>query len=178
MLVRHGFVPKDMLAGQIRPILKNNKLCKTKSNNYRPIMNSSVFLKTFEYTLLPILSKALKLNDQQMGFRNNSSCLNTVMILKEIIHKYNMEGSNVHVAFIDLSKAFDRVEHNKLIKKLRDTDLSGQIINVLDFMLKKSDIHVSIGNKVGKSWKAEIGTRQGGILSPLLFNFYLKESIA
>ena len=175
--IRHGFVPKDMLAGQIRPILKNNKLCKTKSDNYRPIMNSSVFLKTFEYTLLPILSKALKLNDQQMGFRNNSSCLNTVMILKEIIHKYNMEGSNVHVAFIDLSKAFDRVEHNKLIKKLRDTDLSGQIINVLDFMLKKSDIHVSIGNKVGKSWKAEIGTRQGGILSPLLFNFYLKESI-
>ena len=140
-------------------------------------MNSSVFLKTFEYCLLPSLTKGLILSDLQMGFRSNSNCTNTVMILKELISNYNNEGSNVHCGFIDLSKAFDRVDHAILINKMRSTNLSSHIINVIEYMLSNSNIHVSFGKTVGPSWKSELGTRQGGIISPLLFNFYLKECV-
>ena len=175
--IKHSFLPKHMLSGQIRPIIKNNKACKTKSDNFRPIMNSSVFLKAFEYCLLPILSRNLHLNDLQMGFREKSSCLNTVMYLKEIINIYNKQNSNVHCAFLDLSKAFDLVDHNILIEKLKSTRLPSQIVLTIEFMLKNSDIHVSFNKKIGNAWQSEIGTRQGGILSPLLFNFYMKDCI-
>ena len=166
-----------MLSGEIRPILKNNRVCRTKSSNYRPIMRSSIFLKTFEYSLLPILSRNLKLNDLQLGFRENTSCLNTVMYLKEIISKYNKANTNVHCAFLDLSKAFDLIDHGILVNKLKKTGLSAPIISTVEYMLKNSDIHVSVNNKIGNPWRSEIGTRQGGILSPIIFNFYLKECI-
>ena len=175
--IKHSFVPTKMLSGEIRPILKNDRICRSNSDNYRPIMNSSVFLKTFEYSLLPILSRNLNLNDLQMGFRENTSCINTVMYLKEIISKYNKANSNVHCAFLDLSKAFDLVDHGILVKKLRKTGLSSPIVSTLEFMLNNSDIHVSLNNKTGNAWRSEIGTRQGGVLSPLLFNFYVKECI-
>ena len=132
--IRHGFLPNQMLRGEIRPIIKNNKASKSDSNNFRPIMNSSVFLKTFEYCLLPSLTKGLILSDLQMGFRNNSNCTNTVIILKELISNYNNEGSNVHCGFIDLSKAFDRVNHVILFNKLKLTNLSGQIINIVEYI--------------------------------------------
>ena len=175
--IKHSFIPRKMLSGEIRPIIKNNKACKTKSDNFRPIMNSSVFLKVFEYCLLPILSSNLHLHDLQMGFRDNSSCLNTVMYLKEVISLYNKQSSNVHCAFLDLSKAFDLVDHSILVEKLKSTELPSQVVLTIEYMLKNSDIHVSFNRIVGNAWKSEIGTRQGGILSPLLFNFYMKKCI-
>ena len=140
-------------------------------------MNSFVLLKLFEYCLSPNISGNLHLNDLQMGFRNHSGCINTVMILKEIIGNYDREGSNVHCAMLDLSKAFDRLNPNILIQKLRSTNISNMIVDTLEFMLKNSNVHVSFNNTVGNSWRSVLGTRQGGILSPLLFNFYLKECV-
>ena len=99
------------------------------------------------------------------------------MYLKEIIAQYNKANSNVHCAFIDLSKAFDMVDHNVLIKKLKTAGLSSPIVSTLEYMLKNSNVHVSFNNKIGNAWRSEIGTRQGGVLSPILFNFYVKECI-
>ena len=64
--LRHNFIPKAMLKGQIRPTLKNGKP-KKESRSYRPVMNSSVFLENFEYYLLPVVIDHFPLNRNQFG---------------------------------------------------------------------------------------------------------------
>ena len=58
----------------IRPGIKDNTVCKTKLENYRLVMRFALLLKEFEYMLLPLLTINLKLYDQQLGYRNQSSC--------------------------------------------------------------------------------------------------------
>ena len=170
-------MPLDMLHGEIRPIIKDKKVCKSKLENYRPIMNSSVFLKVFEYLLLPILQKYLAPSKQQVGFTPHSSCANAVTLLKEIIHNYNSDGSEVFCAFVDLCKAFDNIDHEILIGKLSRTNLPRLLVNILSAMLRNTYAHVKFDNVKGNPWRITSGTRQGGILSPLLFNFYLKSLV-
>ena len=175
--MRHGFVPENMLFGQIRPKKKDNNLCKTKIENYRPIMQNHMLLKTLEYILLPILTKNLPLYDQQMGYRTQSSCTFTVTIMKEIIMQYNKENTNVHCAMIDLSKAFDDINHDILIEKLLKTRLPKIIVRSIGYMLRNTFAEVHFNEGISEKWKIKKGSRQGGVLSPLLFNFYVKGCI-
>ena len=125
----HKLVPRKMLGGQIKPIIKNNSLSKIDSSNYRPVMNSSNLLKVFEYCLQPFLSNHLKLNNLQFGFRTKTSCPSAVLVLKETVLKYTRENSNVHCAMVDLSKAFDRINYSILMTKLRATSLQYMYYN-------------------------------------------------
>ena len=175
--INHSFLPLDMLHGEIRPIIKDKKICKSKLQNYRPIMNSSVFLKVFEYLLLPILRKYLSPIDQQVGFTPHSSCTNSITLLKEVVLNYNADDSEVYCAFMDLSKAFDNINHKILIDKLLKTDLPRMLVNILSAMFQNTYAHVKFDNIHGNPWRITSGTRQGGILSPLLFNFYLRSLV-
>ena len=73
-----------MLYGEIRPRMKDNTLCKTKLENYKPVIKSSLLLKVFEYMLLPLLTYNFKLCDQQLWYRNQFSCTYKVIIMKKI----------------------------------------------------------------------------------------------
>ena len=173
--ITHSHVPEKLMAGEIRPIIKDNLKDKNSSDNYRPIMNSSNFLKLFEYCLLNKLEKFLKINRLQFGFRKHTSCLMTTAILKEIVSHYNSKGSNVYTVFVDLKKAFDKVNHKILIAKLIDKNVSPVLIKLLLDMYNKQFVNVIFNNIKGSSWKIGNGVRQGGILSPLLFNFYIND---
>ena len=83
-----------MIYREIRPRMKDNTICKTKIENFRPIMKSHMLLKVLEYVLLPILIKNLILCDQQLGYRIQSSCTYTVTIMKEIITSEQSERNS------------------------------------------------------------------------------------
>ena len=64
-----------MLKGNIRPTVKNSSGNKTDSKNYRPVMNSSNFLKVIEYLLLPHLEKHLPIHENQFAYRPATGCI-------------------------------------------------------------------------------------------------------
>ena len=73
-MLSHTFIPHEMLKGEISPILRSGKGCKSDSTNYRPIMRSSNLLKMLENLLIPSFERNLKINPRQFGFRPNTNC--------------------------------------------------------------------------------------------------------
>ena len=119
----HAYLPKDLLRREIRPILESGKVRGTLSNNYRPVMNSSSIFKLFEYCIQPVLTKHLRISANQFGFRKQTSCQNAIIFLKETVPSYTSEGSKVHCAFTDMSKAFDKLQHSLILTKIDSTSV-------------------------------------------------------
>ena len=175
--ISHNYVPVPMIYGEIRPVIKCKALGKGDSNNYRPVMNSGMFIKVLEYCLLEKITDKIRLNKHQFGFRKQTGCLQAIAIVKETIFKYNSEGSNVHCATVDLSKAFDKLNWKLLFNKLASTDLKRDIIDFIRVMYDQTFVHTLFNGTKSCTWKIGNGVRQGGILSPFLFCFYLDSTL-
>jgi hypothetical protein len=173
--ITHNYIPKDLLIGQIRPLVKDRLKDLTLSGNYRPIMNSSNLLKIFEYCILFKLEKKIKLSPRQLGFIKKTSCLMASSILRETAFNYTTAGSNVHCAFIDLTKAFDKINFYILLEKMIDKNIPPPLIKIIRTMYENQYVNVCYNNTESNFWKIGNGARQGAILSPLIFNFYVND---
>jgi hypothetical protein len=171
----HGYMPSAMLRGEIRPIIKDKLGSMSNSENYRPITIATNCLKIFEYCIVGNLNNSITLDPNQFGFRKDTSTIMAISMLKETVMNYNRNGSKVYSAFLDLSKAFDKVNHNTLMYKLIDSRVSPIIVNILLHMYGNQNVNVAFNGAIGDSWRLRNGVRQGGIISPLLFNFYIND---
>ena len=98
-----------------------------------------------------------------------------VFVIKELLRYYMKHGSCMYVAFLDASKAFDRVNHTKLFSKLLKLGVPKWIIKVLVQWYCNQSMCVRWGSAFSDFFLVNNGVRQGGILSPLLFNVYINE---
>ena len=162
-----------MIKGIITPIVKNKfgNLCS--SDNYRPIMNSSVFLKLFEYCLLLKIEPYIKLNDRQHGFRKSYSTATACFMLRETILNYTQSHSSVYSCFLDISKAFDTVDHSILIYELHKRGVPACLVNIIEYWYDNQFVNVKFNDSLSQEWKIGNGVRQGGVLSGLLFSIYI-----
>ena len=168
----HNHFPDKLLSGVIRPSVMDRSGNFKSSSNYREIMISSNFMKILEYIILPFIRK-IPVNPTQFSYRKNTSTILATLILKETIKLYIDNGNCVFSCFLDLSKAFERVEHSILIVKLRDKRVPDFIINILCSIFSNSLAKVYFNGCFSQSWLLRKGTRQGGILSAYLFNTYI-----
>ncbi len=144
VFVCHGYLTEKILYGENRPFIKNKLNNKCESNNFRPVMVSSNMLKLFEYCLLPRMDRHLKLDQHQFGYRKNMGCLNVVSKLKETILNYTNKNTNVHTAVLDMSKAFDKINHNIVVKKLEEeTELPTPIIKMIKYMNENQNVWIT-----------------------------------
>ena len=116
--IRHSFIPKQFRLGTIIPIVKDHHGYHGDKNNYRGITISPILSKIFEHSLKIIFDKFLSSSPWQFGFKRKSSTLHAAYCLKESINYYVENGSRVFCAFLDASKAFDRLIHSGLFLKL------------------------------------------------------------
>ena len=147
------------------------------SDYYRHVMNSSVFLKLFEYCLLIRMDPFIRLDDRQHGFRKNYSTATACFVLKETVLNYTNASSNVYGCFLDISKAFDSINHNVLLNKLLEMGIPGYIVNIIEFWYKNQNVCVKYRGALSDEWKLMNGVRQGGVLSGLLFSVYINTLI-
>jgi len=174
MLFLHGLVPQDFGKGIIIPLVKNLDGDKTSCDNYRGITISSVLSKVFELVLMRNLQSYLQSDNLQFGFKKNSSCAHAIFALRSVVDYYCKSGSTITICSLDISKAFDRVDHYALLTLLMDRQvgLPKQFIVMLSWF-QCCVAAVRWGRSLSFFFTIHAGVRQGGLLSPLLFSVYM-----
>ena len=171
----HGWLPAKMISVILVPIIKDKTGKINCSSNYRPIALSSILSKVLETIIFNKLQYYLVTCDNQFGFKPKHGTDMCIYVLKEIIHKYHDLNSSVFLCFLDASKAFDRVNHVTLFKKLLGLGTPAFLVRILCFWYSQQRLVVRWGNTISEPFGVTNGVRQGGILSPHLFNVYMND---
>jgi len=179
VFMESGIFPKILKVGKITPVFKKGD-CQT-FDNYRPI------------SLLPILGKILEkilylrlydflisqkvIYDKQFGFRSGHSTSHAINFsINRIIE--NLEKKN-HVIgiFIDLSKAFDTIDHEKLLIKLEHYGVRGHCFDILHSYLCNRTQFTDFNGVHSNHNAIKYGVPQGSVLGPLLFLIYINDIV-
>ena len=170
-----GCVPKGWKTARVIPIFKAGDM--TNPSNYRPISILSVVSKIIERAVHRQLSEFIDendiLNSNQSGFRPKYS---TTTALTKFVNdlSWNIENKQISgVAFIDLRKAFDTVDHNILLAKLTDIGCSRECVQWFKSYLTDREQTVSFKGTKSDPLTVMMGVPQGSILGPLLFSIYV-----
>ena len=174
LCLSHGYHPPAIIETTIVPIVNNKCSNITDSNNYRPIALATIVSKLFESVLLIKCEQYLTTSANQFGFKTGHSTDLCIYALNEFIEYYKSRNTTVFVTFLDASKSFDRIDHWLLFKKLISKDVPLFIIRLLAYWYSHQKMCVRWGNKVFSFFMCvSNGVKQGGILSPTLFNVYM-----
>lgn len=172
MMVRHSYMPAELTKVVLVPILKDKTGKISDKDNYRPIAIASVISKLLEEIILSRSKHCLHTTDHQFGFKSHNSTDMAIYALKEITDHYQRNNSSVFICFLDARKAFDRVNHWKLFDKLLKRGMNARWVKLLISWYRTQQFHVRWGNHVTDGFAVSNGVRQGGILSPYLYNVY------
>ena len=174
--LKKSIIPTIWKTARVIPLPKPGKDI-SQGPSYRPISLLSPAAKIMEKLLEPKISASIPLANHQHGFRKGRS---TNTALQEIsshitkgLNKLKPVDRTVLVA-IDLSKAFDTVNHEILLNDITNLDLNHHLKRWLFAYLRGRQTFVEFRGKKSKYRKMRQGVPQGGVLSPLLFNLYMK----
>ena len=168
-------IPADLLTQTIIPIYKKEN--KSLPSNYRPISLTSHLIKIFERVLRNKLIHHLEINnlisDHQHGFRQNRSTLTQLLHHIHSILDILEHNENADIIYLDLSKAFDKVNHNILLQKLEQMKVTGKIKTWIQTFLTARTQTVVVDGHKSHPTKVLSGVPQGTVLGPALFILYM-----
>ena len=127
--------------------------------------------------LYDFCEKHMLLTWRNSGFKPKDSAMNQLLTVTHQIYNALEHGSDVNIAFLDISKAFYRVWHIGLLHKLRTLGVCGRLIDWLSDYLSNRKQRVVINGRSSDWIIIEAGVLQGSILGQLLFLIYINEII-
>ena len=131
---------------------------------------SKVMLKILQARLQQYVNQELP--DVQAGFRKGRGTREQITNICWIVEKAREFQKNIYICFTDYVKAFDRVEHNKLWKILKEMGIPDHLSCLLRNLCADQEATVRTGHGTTDCFKVGKGVQQGCILSPCLFNLY------
>ena len=142
------------------------------SHNVHISHASKVILKIDQAKLQQDVNQELP--DVQAGFRKGRGTRDQIANIRWTTEKAREFQKNITFCFIDYAKAFDRVDHNKLWKILQEMEIPDHLTCLLRNLYARQEAMVRTGYEITDWFKIGKGVLQGCILSPCLFNFYVK----
>ena len=169
--ISSGVVPDFMKLAIVKPLHKAKSLLDI--NNYRPIsllpVISKILEKIIHVRLTQFFHKHKVIFEGQYGFRKQRSTTDAILDLAgNVIDGFN-KGMFTIGLFLDMSKAFDSIKHETLLKKLELYGIRGIALNWLKSYLTSRNIKVMFKEALSDKFEVNFGAPQGSVLGPLLY---------
>ena len=174
-MINHSSLPDGLVYSQLVPLVKDKSGVLDDKSNYRAIALSTSLSKVLELILVERLEPFLRTSDAQFGFKAEHSTTHAAYSLKETINYYTSKGSPIYACFLDASKAFDRACHSKLFQILSGRGVPSPYLKLLLRWYSTQKMGVKWSGSESEPFNVQNGVRQGGNLSPLLFNVYIND---
>jgi hypothetical protein len=172
----NGLVPLNFNSSFIKSILKDFKKPHNSLNNIRPISISNTLSQIFERILLSKMSNLKQSSKFQFGYKHGTSCVHALFTVKECIFPYLNNNKPVFGVTLDVQKAFDSLWRDALYFKLFNSFpiecviLLKRYYSIHRSFIKTDVIFPKVLNIIN-------GVKQGGIISPFLYNFFINDLI-
>lgn len=167
-----GRIPSDWMSSTFVTLPKKNKA--KECSEYRIIAlmchTLKIFLKIIHNRIFRKLEEGM--SDTQMGFRKGMGtreALYGISILRQRCLDMNQD---LYVCFVDFQKAFDRVQHSKMIEILKQKNIDSRDIRIISNLYWNQTARIRVDESLSEEVRICRGVRQGCVLSPLLFNVY------
>lgn len=170
-------VPLGYRSAIVVPVPKKGDL--SDPDNYRGISLISVVLKIVSKVvatrLQTIAERDNLLVKEQAGFRTMEECVAQVATLLEVVKRRANVGKTTYAVFIDFAKAYDKVPHAGLLRKLESIGIKGHLHKLITALYEDPLMCVRVGNDLSDEVRYSCGVRQGCPASPILFDIYIND---
>ena len=175
--ISSGTFPTSLKIAQVVPIHKSGNT--NDISNFRPISLLPIFSKVLEKIVHIRLYNYLKvyniISDNQYGFLPGLSTESALSEFTKFTYCSMNNNNKTAAIFLDISKAFDSVDHDILLNKLSSIGIRGLGLNWFTSYLKNRKQFVKLDNYNSKLLNIKTGVPQGSILGPLLFLLYIND---
>ena len=178
--LKTGLVPDAMKLATIKPLLKKLNLDTNELNNYRPISNLSFISKLLERVVSIRIKEHLERYSLNESFKSayrtaHSTETALLKVANDILCSIDDSKRYVSLILLDLSAAFDTVNHKILLRRLSDSfGISGCALSWFQSYLSNRFQSVRIGSSKSDPVLLTTGVPQGSVLGPLLFTMYTR----
>ena len=146
--------------------------------NYRGIKLMAHTMKIYERIIEARLRDETSISNEQFGFMPGKGTTDAIFILRQVMEKHREKGKELHLVFIDLEKAYDRVPRQEVWRCMREKGVSEKYVRIVNDMYREATTQVRSSVGTTEKFEVKVGLHQGSALSPYIFDMVMDVIVA
>ena len=174
LIFRANKMPEEWRRSILVPIFKNKGDVQS-CTNYRGIKLMSHTMKLWERVIEHRLRRMTSVTKNQFGFMPGRSTMEAIFLVRQLMERYREHKKDLHMVFIDLEKAYDKIPRNVMWWALEKHKVPAKYITLIKDMYNNVVTSVRTSDVDTDDFPIKIGLHQGSALSPYLFALVMDE---